>query len=326
MSKKMIGIEIGADSVKIAQVKNGKVLNMAVESLPDHMVSNGRVTAPAAMSYFLKDMLKRYKIRGKDCAFVIPPQLVISQRVTLPLMTEAELKLNLPYEFKDYVGRNSDDYAYDYIVSAIRGNMMDLYTAAVRKDIMEEYYNIFKRAGLTLRMAMPSELAWLNVIRNAPKSPASLCIIDIGHEKTHINIYQNGRFVMGKDIEYAGQLFDEAIAQELEVDSYAARTLKESDTDRIQSSENLKQPFGAVAIEVMKTLTFYSYSDGTDKEPLRDMYLCGGSANIEILRTAIVKATDLVPHHVARLLNMDEELIPLAIRCGLAAGAAMQKE
>ena len=169
-------------------------------------------------------------------------------------------------------------------------------------------------------------MAWLNVILNAKKAPNSLCIIDIGHEKTHINIYQNGRFVMGKDIEYAGQLFDEAIAQELEVDTYAARSFKESNTDHIQSNEVLKQPFGAVAIEVMKTLTFYSYSNGTDKEPLRDMYLCGGSANIEILRTAIVKATDLVPHHVAKLLNMDDELAPLAVRCSLAAGAAMQKE
>lgn len=326
MSKKMIGIEIGSDSIKIAQVKNGKVLNIAVESLPEHMVSNGRVTAPAAMSHFLKRMLKYYKIRGRECAFVIPPQFVVSQRVTLPLMTEAELKLNLPYEFKDYVGRNSDDYEYDYIVSDIRGNMMDLYAAAVRKDYIEDYYDIFKLAGLTLRMAMPAEMAWLNVILNAKNAPNSLCIIDIGHEKTHINIYQNGHFVMGKDIEYAGQLFDETIAQELDVDTYAARSFKESNTDHIQSNEVLKQPFGAVAIEVMKTLTFYSYSNGTDKEPLRDMYLCGGSANIEILRTAIVKATDLVPHHVAKLLDIDEELIPLAIRCGLAAGAAMQKE
>lgn len=324
MSKKMIGIEIGADSVKIAQVKNGKVLNLAVESLPDHMVSGGRVTAPAAMSYFLKDMMKNYKIRGKECAFVLPPQMVVTQRLTLPVMTEAELKLNLPYEFRDYVGRNTEDYEYDYIVSAIRGNMMDLYAAAVRKDYMESCAEIFKRAGLILKVAMPAEMAWLNVIQNAKGAPRSLCIIDIGYEKTRINIYQDGRFVMGKDVEYAGQLFDEAIAQELEVDTYAARGMKESDTNNIQASENLKQSFGAVAMEVMKTVTFYSYSDGTDKEPLRDMYLCGGSANIEILRTAIVKATDMVPHHIGKLLQIEEEMGPVAVRCGLAAGAAMQ--
>lgn len=326
MFKKMIGIEIGVHSVKMAVVKKGKVLKMAVRTLPEHMVVAGRVSAPDAMIRFLKQMMRDYGIRGGDCAFVLPPQQVVSQRLTLPVMTEAELKLNLPYEFRDYVGRNTDDYAYDYIVSDIRGNMMDLYAAAVRKELTEEYYEIFKRAGLKLKVAIPAEMAWLNVVMNATNAPKSLCIIDIGHEKTRINIYKDRKFIMGKDIEYAGHLFDETIAQEMAVDTYAARYLKESNIDDIQSSENLKQPFGAVAMEVMKTLTFYSYSDGADEEPMQDMYLCGGSTNIEILRTAIAKATDMASHHIVKLLDMGEDLGSEAICCGLAAGAAMQTE
>ena len=130
--------------------------------------------------------------------------------------------------------------------------------------------------------------------------------------------------MMGKDIEFGGQLFDETIALEQGVDTYVARSRKEADINNIQSSESLKQPYGSIAIEVMKAMTFYSYSDGMEKEPIRDMYLCGGSANIEILRTAIVKATDMVPHHITKLLNVKEDQAALALRCGLAAGAALQ--
>ena len=50
------------------------------------------------------------------------------------------------------------------------------------------------------------------------------------------------------------------------------------------------------------------------------------SANIEMLRNAIVKATDMVPHHISKLLKVSEEDAAKAMRCGLAVGAAMQNE
>ena len=67
-----------------------------------------------------------------------------------------------------------------------------------------------------------------------------------------------------------------------------------------------------------------SYADGMERQPIRDMYLCGGSANIEILRNAIVKATDMVPHHITKLLKVKDDQSYQALRCGLAIGAALQ--
>ncbi len=32
----------------------------------------------------------------------------------LPLMTEEQLRLNLPYEFHDYIGDEMDKYVFDY--------------------------------------------------------------------------------------------------------------------------------------------------------------------------------------------------------------------
>ena len=114
------------------------------------------------------------------------------------------------------------------------------------------------------------------------------------------------------------------VAQDQQIDTYVARSRKEADFNGIQSIEALKQPYGALAIEIMKIMTFYSYSEGMEQEPVQDMFLCGGSANIEMLRNAIVKATDMTPHHITKLLKVSEDQAALAMRCGLAAGAAMQ--
>lgn len=288
MFGKMIGIEISAASLKLATVDKGKIRDLALESIPPHLIADGRVAAPEVFCQFLKDALKKNHISGRNCALVLPTQLVVSQKLTLPRMTEGELLLNLPYEFQDYLGRDTTDYDFDYIVTEIREGMMDLYGVAVRKQDVEDYYQVFKRAGLTLRMAMPAEMAWLNAVRRA-KEQKSLCIIDVGHEKTGVHIYRNGLFAMGKIID-------------LGVDETGRR-------DEVAET---------LAMEILKTLTFYSYSDGA--EPIEKLYLCGG-ANMESLRQAIVKATDLEPYPISDLLMVEEELV---FSCGPAIGAALQ--
>lgn len=300
MSRKMIGIELGVETLKLAVVKNGRIVKLAVEKIPTRLIADGRVAAPELLSRFLKDSMKKNRISGRNCAFALPSQIVVSQRLRLPQMTGAELRLNLPYEFQDYVGSLAEEYLFDYIVTGIHEGMMDLYAAAVRKQDVEDFYQVFRDAGLILRQAMPTEMAWLNVVRNAARAPGSLCIVDVGHEKTSVNIYKDKQFVMGKNIDLGGRLFDSAIARQ----------------------DCLEESFDAVAMEILKTMTFYAYSEGA--EPVADLYLCGGSANMEGLRQAIVQATDMVPHRISDLLMTDDE--QMALRCGLAAGAALQKE
>lgn len=324
MASKMLGIEIGSDSLKMTLVKKGTVVAMASERLPDHLVREGRVVSPATMSMFVKDMLKKYRLPRGECSLVLPPQVVVAQRLTMPLMSEAELKLNLPYEFRDYVGKDASEYDFDYIVIGIDGGVMDLYAAAVRRQLVEDYYAIFKKAGLTLKQAMPAEMAWLNIIAKAEEAPNKLCIIDIGHHTTRVNIFENGNYVMGKDIEYAGQLLDETIAAELGVDAHAGRTHKETNNKKVQSADFIQGAYGAISLEVMKTLSFFNYSSSSEDGELQDLYYCGGCAAIEPLRTALVKATGMTPHHICRLLNMTETTGDMALGCALSAGAALQ--
>lgn len=326
MASKMIGIEIGNDTLKMAVVKNGVVRQMAVERLPENLVRDGRVTTPAAMITFLKAMMKKHKIRKGDCALVLPPQIVVCQPVTLPQMTEAELKLNLPFEFRDYIGKDMAKYEFDYIVLSIKGGMMNLYAAAARKDLVEEYYNIFKKAGLILKVATPAEMAWLNAVMANKNLPKELAILDMGYHNIRLNIFAKGNFIMGKDIEMGGQMLDEIIAAFQQVDPYVARTRKEANQDHIQTHEVMYDPYAAIAMEITKILSFYNYSHNAGQNRLQDIYYCGGTAMIEQLRTTVVKATDMTLHHAQRLVKMHPKVEEdLALYCSLAAGAALQK-
>ena len=285
MASKMIGVEFGSTTLKMAVCDRGIVKKMAFERMPDDLVREGRVSSPAAMTEFLKTMMKNQGIRGGNCALVLPSSMVISHHVSMPAMSEAELKLNLPFEFRDFVGKEGVKYDYDYSVMSIKDNVMELYAAAVRKDTVEELYSIFKKAGLTLKIATPAEMAWLNLIRQNENLPKKLCIVDVGHNTTRVNIFANGNFVMGKDIDLAGSLIDQTISDTQQIDVHAARTRKESNMNGILTSELVNEAYQSLAIEVMKTVNFFRYSDQTEGGPLAHLYYCGGSAVVEPLRT-----------------------------------------
>jgi len=327
MASKILGIEIGTNTLKLALIVKGAVQKLAVQRMPDDLVRESRVTSAAAMAQFLKQMCKDNGISAKDCAMVLPGQVVIANRVTMPAMNEKELKLNLPFEFRDFVGKEGAKYDYDYSVIRIDDISMDLYAAAVRKDIVEEYYDIFKKAGLTLRLAIPAEMAWANLIRTNPELPEIFAIMDAGHHTTRGNIYHNDNFVMGKDIGMAGALIDETIANAQEVDSYVAHNRKEANMDDVLTSELVEDAYRSLVIEIMKTLTFYGYSNTEDADKLQDVYYCGGTSVIEPLRETMEKATGLRLHPAHELFDFGaaEENKELAIYCALAVGAAIQK-
>ncbi len=324
MASKVIGVEFGSDTVKFAVCKGNTVKKMAVARMPSDLIREGRITSQQAMVVFLKQVMKEYHISGGNCALVLPSSCVIGHTVTMPVMGERELLLNLPYEFRDFVGKDASLYDYDYIYQGEHDNIMTLYAAAVRRDLVEDFYTVLKHAGLTLRCAIPAEMAWSNLIAAAPDAPGKVCIVDMGHNTTRVNIFNNGDFVMGKDVELAGSLLDETIASYQNVDSYVGRNRKEANLNYVMSEEYMNEAYQAISIEVMKILNFYNYNDSDFNEKLTNIYYCGGSAVIEPLRTALLKNTGMVLHHIERLLNSDEVSSDLALYCALAAGAAFQ--
>lgn len=328
MAGKTIGIEIGNDSVKLAVISGGRVTASATERLPDNMVREGRVSSPDAMSNFLKQMRKDHHIPGGNAAMVLPYHSVITNTITLPPMSDSEVAMNLPYEFKDYVGQDAGKYHYDYCVMDVKKDQMgqpssvEVFGAAVKRDLIDTYYNMLKKAGFTMKVAVPHEVAWMNLVRSATSEPKEICIVDVGHTATRIYIFDGGRFVMGREIEIGGQLFDAAIATDQKVDSHVARSYKETDMNGVLSSEECQDAFNSVAIEIMKVVNFYGNYMGRN-DNLNDIYFCGGMSSIEALRTAVKKVTGLTTHHISRLVPGGNETQD-TLCCALAAGAGLQ--
>lgn len=328
MAKRMIGIEIGSESLKMAEFNGRKVKKLAVERMPQNMVRDGRPADINAMAAFIKGMRKAYGIRGGDCALVLPPNSVITNNLILPPMGENEVMNTLPFEFKDYITGSADRWMFDFVLANTekddKGNVknMDIFAAAVPTALMEDYYTILKKAGFSLKAAMPVEMAWLNLIRGRKELPRELCILDLGHKHTDMYIFADGRYVIGKIIDLGGEQMDEIVADIMNCDVHTARLHQDENTDNVLSSRPVLEAFSRTAVDVMRTVNFYNY-DGPDRN-LQDIYLCGGGAFVAGLRTAILKSTDMQLHNMEAILPDVNANRLLLGKCALAAGAAIQ--
>lgn len=82
-------------------------------------------------------------------------------------MTEKELRLNLPYEFRDYISQGKDRYVYDYAMLGMRNDAdgqpegMDLLAvAAPKRSHRRLYRDVPSRRYLKLKVALPEQAAY----------------------------------------------------------------------------------------------------------------------------------------------------------------------
>lgn len=164
MGKKYLGIDVEDRFLKLVVMKDGKVLKTCLEVMPDNIVMGGRIAAFHALSDYLRDTVRRNKIRVKDVVFALPSETYYIRRVKLPKMTAAQLQINLPYEFHDYLQDDTDQYVFDYSVLSVDEKSMELLIAALSKRQVEQYKEMCKRAGLRLCKLVPDVLAIQEIV------------------------------------------------------------------------------------------------------------------------------------------------------------------
>ena len=297
MAKAYTGVDIGSNSVKLAVCQDGRPEKIIVEQLPEGIMDGARIVSFDAMADFLKELIKANGGVSKDAAVVLTAQDSLVRRLELPLMSEKELGLNLPYEFRDYISQGKDRYFYDYAVldgvNDADGTLtgMDLLACAAPKDVINDLDNMCNRAGLRLRVALPAAAAMQDLVQTSAAAKADCCIIDFGHRATRLHFFAKGKYDVTRSIEVGGADIDRAIADFCSVDERIASGYKESNFQDCLNSQPVQDVFESIAVEVSRALNFYGFNN--PEANLENAYCTGGCAQIGLLRDAVSAQTSI---------------------------------
>lgn len=301
---------------------------VAIE-MPENIVADGQIVSADAMSDFIAEAAKAHDIARKDAAVILPPSLAAVRTVTVPLMSESQLKYNLPYEFKDYLTEDKNKYAIDYeVLETIhdeegKPTQQRLFACAVLKDVIDRYEMILDRAGFRLKVAVPEEYVYTKLFRGdigpGNVKEGTYALLDVGQTSSRFYILRNGEFNTKRTVDLGIKVLEEIIAKAKPCDIHLAHNYKMTNYENVLNSEKCVDYYNRLAVELLKAVNFYNYNNRTDE--LKDIYLIGGGSAIAPLVQALHAVADVTVHSAGELLGSDLEqensyLLLRAICCG----------
>lgn len=342
-----VGIDIGASSVKLCQLKRKKdellLEHYGHVALPPATIVDGAMMNPARIVDAIKELTSTHRIRNKRVAFSVSGHSVIIKKISLPQMTRQELEQSIQWEAEQFIPFDIADVNIDVQVlneqSAQQGQM-DVVLVAAKKDFIDEYTSVVADAGLEPVVCDVDAFAIENMfLQNYEPPPGqTIALVNVGASKTNINIMTNGLSSFTRDLNVGGNNFSEEIQKQLGVTAEESEALKFGGTgktgapsDNVVPEEvqrSLQAISDNVATELQRSLDFFT---ATSAEPgPSHIYLTGGSSKLYVLEQTIksrlgVNVTVADPFRRINTSGHDESFINTqSSTAGVVVGLALR--
>lgn len=326
MAKAILGIDIGHDQLKLALVKGGKVVRTASAKMPENLMRDGRIVSRESMTELMRNTMKENGIRASRAAIVLPNDVTFIKNVEMPWMTVDQLEYNLPFEFNDYITGELKDYTFDYAVlnspeetadeksvgdeEPEGGGVMELMAVGTLKAVLEDAMVILRKAGLKLVMTAPSLCAYISLLRAQASALSDLGdeygVLDLGYSEIRMYMFHHDRHVATRVLEVGLSTLDEVLSDTYGVDIHLAHTYLMTNYENCQQSEVCAAAYENIAVELMRALNFYRFSN--PNSGLSDLWLCGGGAVIAPLAETIGDMLNIQMHPASELVPGGEDI------------------
>lgn len=289
MGKVRLCLDIGSNSLQIV-VPQGAGFQIEEVKLPEGMVDEaGAMVLPHAFAQFLKQTKKELGLPSGPVALVLPASQIICKLVNMPNITEAQVMMNLPYEFSEFVQGAADLYKYDY---AVCDKLPDeegipMMAAVALKDTLAGYTKVFAQAGMRLQTVLPQEMALIQLCRTKGGDSEEFCFVDLGHQCTRITVVYKDRIRASRQITIGGRDLDRVIANEAGVSQFLANTHKMSNFHNVLGIPAVVEICDRIAVEILKVVNFYNFTYRDNA--LRGVYLVGGGTRLDCLTQSIAR-------------------------------------
>jgi type IV pilus assembly protein PilM len=293
-AKSLVGLDIGSSAVKAVELKvsgkSYKVTAFGAESVPPDSIVDGAIIDGAAVADAIRRLFESRKIQTKEVAASLSGNAVIVKKITLPVMTEAELAESIYWEAEQYIPFDIQDVNLDYQIldpgdAAAGKSTMDVLLVAAKKEKIADYTGVIAQAGRTAVVVDVDAFALQNAFEvNYGIQPGEMIVLlNAGASATNINILQGDQSVFTRDISIGGNAYTEALQKELNLPFEQADQLKRGEAiDGVTFDEArpvLRAVSENVMLEIQKTFDFFKATAASDR--IDRIVVSGGASRAE---------------------------------------------
>ena len=293
-SKAVVGLDIGSSAVKAVELKPAgkgfRVAAFATEPVPPDSIVDGAIIDGGAVADAIRRLFDNKAFKTKEVAASLSGNAVIVKKISLPIMTEAELAESIYWEAEQYIPFDIQDVNLDYqILDPGTGpdskGAMDVLLVAAKKEKIADYTNVISQAGRVPVVVDVDAFALQNAyeMNYAPQAGTVVVLLNAGASAININILSGEQSLFTRDISIGGNAYTEAVQKELGLPFDAAEQAKKGYPAEGISFEEVRPVLHAmtenVLLEIQKTFDFFKATAASER--IDHILLSGGACAVD---------------------------------------------
>ena len=302
--KPVIGIDLGTRAIKLIELSNAdkepKLLHIASIPTPEGTITDGVIRERERLEQALYELYAQAGNTSTDVVLCFNGKNLIIRQLRMPIMPEKELAQAVEWEIEKYLPVQKQDLQLEFLnfgeIQSGPQKQLNLLVAALPKDVIYTYYEVFSKTGFTLTAIEVLPLAlWHAVAKDikTEKQDETVFILELGAQATTVAIYRNEKLLFTRSIPLGGNEIDKSISMMLALPESEARKLKEEFgiTNPMEdvvgfpedASEKLqfaiKGTLKDLMQEVQRSISFFKLQDR--EAEINKIHLVGGLANLK---------------------------------------------
>ena len=293
-AKALVGLDIGSSAVKAVELKPAgksyKVTAFGSEPVPPDAIVDGAIIDGGAVADAIRRLFDSRNIKTREVAASLSGNAVIVKKISLPVMTAAELSESIYWEAEQYIPFDIQDVNLDYQIldpgtgPGSKGSMEVLLVAA-KKEKIADYTGVIAQAGRTAVVVDVDAFALQNAyeVNYGIEGQQIVVLLNAGASATNINIIQGDQSVFTRDVSIGGNAYTEALQKELSLPFEQADQLKRGEAVGGLSFDEAKPVLRAVTenvmLEIQKTFDFFKATAASER--IDRIVVSGGASRAE---------------------------------------------
>ncbi len=297
----IVGLDIGSRTIKIAEIEEKKkgyfLKKFGMIDIAPGLIEDGSVRKPEEVADSIRQLFDVYRIKEKNITISIGGYSVIVKTISVQAMDEKQLQERIHFEAEQYIPFDINDVNLDFQIfgeSENNPSQMNVLLVAAKKEMINEYVNLVQMAGLNPCIVDVDAFALQNIyeINYEPEGKDNVALIDIGANKTTLNILKGRMSVFMRDVSLGCQQINNKILAISKCSVEEAEKQYHSEQGKLASKEVLDIIETVVAdwcTEIRRALDFF-YSTYPD-DNIKKIILSGGGAKIKKFRDLLADET-----------------------------------
>jgi len=216
-----LGLDIGSHSIKIVELSSNGTKHtircVGRALVPPGAIVDGSIKEPDKVAEVLRVLLGNLRPKIKYATTSIAGYSVIVKKIIVPYQDEAEIEHNLTFEAEEYVPFEIEEVYVDFYIldgESKKSSGTEIFLVAAKKEIVDEYATLMQEVGLSPAVVDVDAFALGNAFEGAfGLLNKPIVLVDIGAQKTNINIVLQGTSLFARDIAFGGAQLTEAIQE-----------------------------------------------------------------------------------------------------------------